>query len=665
MNKNLLIEIGVEELPALPLLKELPNIEKKWNEILKNYKLESEFKFYYTPRRLVFFHQNFKERQDDSFVEFIGAPKNIAYKDGKLSNAGLSFLQKAGINEEELEFKEIKGKEVLYYKKYIQGQKSQEILPLMIENFLKSLNFGKSMRWGEYTFEFIRAIRSMVCLLDSEVLEFELYGVKSSNKTFVHRSVSYDLLSFNSIQAYFEILEQNYIILDPEKRKEKILNEFKALEQKHFINIAQDDELLNEVIAITEYPSALLGSFDKNYLEIPKEVIITSMRENQRYFAVFKNEELSNHFIVVSNSVCKDYTQIIEGNERVLRARLSDAMFFWKNDLKTGLNPDKLSYITYLENLGSMKDKSLREEYIAEILCEIYNNPNTKDIKTAIKYSKADLNSQMVYEFTNLQGIMGSYYAKAMGFNEAICLAIKEQYLPDGENSKLPSNEFSSIVSLANKLDTLLGLFSIGKLPSGSKDPYALRRAASGVLKIILNTKKDLDLDDLFSKICKNYKEFDIQILKDFIFERLYTFYEVNASFIKAVLSSKNTNIIYINNAIKALIKISQKENFSENFSTFKRLANIASKPKYPLEKTLFTQEEENKLYEAFLQTLNFNDVEEKLDNLFALKPLIDNFFDKVMINVDDEKIKNNRQALVYQIYSEFLKIADIKEVSL
>lgn len=665
MNKNLLIEIGVEELPALPLLKELPNIEKKWIEILKNYKLESEFKFYYTPRRLVFFHQNFKERQDDSFVEFIGAPKNIAYKDGKLSNAGLSFLQKAGISEEELEFKEIKGKEVLYYKKYIQGQKSQEILPLMIENFLKSLNFGKSMRWGEYTFEFIRAIRSMVCLLDNKVLEFELYGVKSSNKTFVHRSVSYDLLSFNSIQAYFEILEQNYIILDPEKRKEKILNEFKALEQKHFINIAQDDELLNEVIAITEYPSALLGSFDKNYLEIPKEVIITSMRENQRYFAVFKNEELSNHFIVVSNSVCKDYTQIIEGNERVLRARLSDAMFFWKNDLKTGLNPDKLSYITYLENLGSMKDKSLREEYIAEILCEIYNNPNTKDIKTAIKYSKTDLNSQMVYEFTNLQGIMGSYYAKAMGFNEAICLAIKEQYLPDGENSKLPSNEFSSIVSLANKLDTLLGLFSIGKLPSGSKDPYALRRAASGVLKIILNTKKDLDLDDLFSKICKNYKEFDIQILKDFIFERLYTFYEVNASFIKAVLSSKNTNIIYINNAIKALIKISQKENFSENFSTFKRLANIASKPKYPLEKTLFTQEEENKLYEAFLQTLNFNDVEEKLDNLFALKPLIDNFFDKVMINVDDEKIKNNRQALVYQIYSEFLKIADIKEVSL
>lgn len=665
MNKNLLIEIGVEELPALPLLKELPNIEKKWNEILKNYKLESEFKFYYTPRRLVFFHQNFKERQDDSFVEFIGAPKNIAYKDGKLSNAGLSFLQKAGASEEELEFKEIKGKEVLYYKKYIQGQKSQEILPLMIENFLKSLNFGKSMRWGEYTFEFIRAIRSMVCLLDSEVLEFELYGVKSSNKTFVHRSISYDLLSFNSIQAYFEILEQNYIILDPEKRKEKILNEFKALEQKHFINITQDDELLNEVIAITEYPSALLGGFDKNYLEIPKEVIITSMRENQRYFAVFKNEELSNHFIVVSNSVCKDYTQIIEGNERVLRARLSDAMFFWKNDLKTGLNPDKLSYITYLENLGSMKDKSLREEYIAEILCEIYNNPNTKDIKTAIKYSKADLNSQMVYEFTNLQGIMGSYYAKAMGFNEAICLAIKEQYLPDGENSKLPSNEFSSIVSLANKLDTLLGLFSIGKLPSGSKDPYALRRAASGVLKIILNTKKDLDLDDLFSKICKNYKEFDIQILKDFIFERLYTFYEVNASFIKAVLSSKNTNIIYINNAIKALIKISQKENFSENFSTFKRLANIASKPKYPLEKTLFTQEEENKLYEAFLQTLNFNDVEEKLDNLFTLKPLIDNFFDKVMINVDDEKIKNNRQALVYQIYSEFLKIADIKEVSL
>ncbi|MBZ7935438.1 glycine--tRNA ligase subunit beta [Campylobacter sp. B0100352/1] len=661
---ELLIEIGTEELPAIPLLKELPNIEKKWQNILDEYHLISEFEFYYTPRRLVFFHKNFHQKQEDTTAEFIGAPKNIAFKEGKLTPAGEAFLEKAGIKENELEFKEIKGKEVLYYQKTLTGKNSIEILGEMINKFLKSLNFGKSMRWEDHSFEFIRAIRNIACVLGDQLVEFEIFGVKSSKKTFVHRSVSYDFFPFQNIKEYFQILENNFIILDPKKREEKILNEFKELEIKHNITISEDKELLAEVVAITEYPKALFGSFDKAFLEIPNEVIITSMRENQRYFAVFNNNELSNHFIVVSNAVCEDYSKIIHGNERVLRARLSDAMFFYQNDLQKGLEPEKLKKIVYLENLGTMSDKSSREIELAKILCEFLKNNDFEKISKAIYYAKADLTTQMVYEFTDLQGIIGGYYAAKMGLEQEICLAIKEQYLPNSEKSDLPSTEFSSIVALANKFDTLLGLFSIGKIPSGTKDPYALRRAANGILKILLKLNKNFDINEFLEKALKNYQNFNLQILKDFIFERIYTFYDLNPSFIKAVLVSKNSDIISIDESIKALAKISQKSNFGDYFSTFKRLANIAQKTTNTIDESLFV-EAEKKLYIAFKESLKALTIEEKLNKLFALKPEIDAFFEAVMINDKDEKLKNNRQALVFSIYQEFLKIADIKELSL
>ncbi|MBF7067168.1 glycine--tRNA ligase subunit beta [Campylobacter volucris] len=663
---KLLIEIGIEELPAISLLKELPNITKKWQNILDNYHLNSNFNFFYTPRRLVFIHENFKAKQEDSFVELIGAPKNIAYKDGKLTQAGMSFLEKSGLGESEISFKEIKGKEVLYCQKQVQGLESKEVLPKMIEEFLKSLNFGKTMRWGKGEFEFIRAIRSLSCVLDDKLVEFESYGVKSAMSTFVHRSISYDLVDFESIDEYFKILEKNCVILDQNLRRKIIIEQLKELENKNDIMISEDDELLAEVVAITEFPKALLGNFEKQYLEIPSEVIITSMRENQRYFAVFKNGALSNHFVVVSNAVCEDYSKIIRGNEKVLRARLSDAEFFWKNDLEQGLNNEKISKMIYLDGLGTLKDKVEREKQIAQKLCEVFSNSNKEQILQAIEYSKADLSTQMVYEFTNLQGVMGSYYAKAMGMSDEVALAIKEQYLPNGDDSDLPSNEISSIVALANKFDTLMGLFAMGKIPSGTKDPYALRRAANGVLKIILNLKKEFNIQDFLNHITQGYKQFDLNILLDFILERLYTFYDVNASFIKAVLNSKNYDIVHIDSSIKALMEIVNDGKFEQNFTTFKRLANIAAKNDVKVDATLFNTQEEQNLYNAFVKCKEYkDDISVYLKNLFALKPQIDLFFDNVMINDQNELIKNNRQALVYEIYKEFLQIADIKEISL
>lgn len=664
MSQRLLIEIGVEELPAAPLLKELQNIKLKWQKILEEYHLYTEFSFFYTPRRLILLHECFSKKQEDSFVEFIGAPKDIAYKDGKLTAAGESFLQKTNISENELQFKTIKGKEVLYYQEKRTGKKSSEILGQMVERWLKSLNFGKTMRWGSHEFEFIRAIRSLVCILGDELIEFKSYGIKSAKKTFVHRSMSYDLIDFQSIDEYFTLLEKNFVIVDQNKRRKKILAEFNDLEVQNGIHISEDNDLLDEVVAITEYPKALLGSFEDEFLTIPSEVIISSMRENQRYFSVFKNDKLSNHFIVVSNAVCKDYAKIINGNERVLRARLSDAMFFWENDLKNGLHPEKLDSILYLEGLGTMQDKIEREKAVAKVLCENYKNAQLKDIETAINYAKADLLTSMVYEFPELQGIMGSYYAKTQGLSDEICLAIKEQYLPNTEKGALPSTEFSSIVALANKLDTLIGLFSLGKIPTGTKDPYALRRAANGIIKITLNLGVKFDISEILQKISSLYKKFELENLENFIFERLYTLYNVNASFIKAVLASQNTDLIHIDKSIKALIDLSQDENFDEKFSTFKRLANIATKPDVMVDENLFEQEQEKSLYQAFKMCKQNAPVSEILHDLFALKSHIDAFFDKVMINTENEKLKKNRQALVYEIYQAFLKIADIKELS-
>ncbi|NDJ27549.1 glycine--tRNA ligase subunit beta [Campylobacter sp. MIT 19-121] len=665
MDQKLLIEVGTEELPAIPLLKELDNISKKWQIVLEKYALASEFEFFYTPRRLVLFHKSFKTQQENSFAEFIGAPKELAYKDGVLSAAAKSFMQKTGLKENELEFKEIKGKEVLYHKKEIQCVKSSKLLAQMIEEWLKSLNFGKTMRWGNGEYEFIRAIRSFVCILGDELIEFESYGVKSAKKSFVHRSVSYEALEFKTIDEYFKLLKDNFVILDQEQRKEKILAEFKELEVKHKLSIAEDIELLAEVVAITEYPKALLGSFEAEFLEIPSEVIITSMRENQRYFSVFDKNKLSNHFIVVANAVCKDYKQIIMGNERVLRARLSDAMFFWQNDIKTGLQPSKLSNIMYMQELGTMLDKVAREKKIASFLCQIYDlSSKEQEILKALDYAKCDLLTQMVYEFGELQGVMGYYYAKKMNLSEEIAEAIKEQYLPNAEKDPLPSSEFSSIVALSYKLDTLMGLFSIGKIPSGTKDPYALRRAANGILKIVFKLQKSLKLKNLLDSLSLNYKSFDTRILYDFMLERLYTFYPVNASFIKAVLSSQNDDLLHIDASIKALIELSNKENFNENFTTFKRLANIASANSAKIDEKLFEHKAESTLFEAFKKCDLNAKPKVVLESLFALKPYIDDFFDKVMINTQDSQIKNNRQALVYSIYKAFLNIADIKELS-
>ncbi len=671
MNKTLLIEIGVEELPAIPFLKELKNIKKKWSNILDTNKLACEFEFYYTPRKLVLWHKEFAISQENTSVEMFGAPLNIAYKDGKATGAALGFAKKCGVDVNALETKKMPKGDVLYFKKEKKGLLSKDLLNDMINEFVSSLNFGKTMRWTNRKDSFIRPIRSLAILLGDEVINATLFGIKSSNKTYVHRMVSYKPFSIKDGNDYFNILKNNAIILDQKERKELILKQIKQLETKHNITVELDNTLLDEIVCITEYPTAQVGSFDEAFLELPIEVIITSMKEHQRYFAVYINDILTNNFIVVSNAKTQDFSLIIAGNERVLKPRLADSMFFYKNDLKTGLNNEGLKKVLFVDGLGSMYDKLQREDKIAQYLAKIYKIENSTLLRKAVFLSKADLMSEMVYEFTELQGLMAYYYAKQAGEEKEVYMALKEQYLPDAKDSKLPSSVFSSIVALSYKLDNLMGLFSINKIPTGSKDPFGLRRAALGIVKICIKHNLKFNLSNLIDNLGSSYKGLDKKLLLDFFNERLFTIFDVNPSVLKAVLKSGELDILNISKKINALNPIVLDTDFKKYSSTFKRLANIIkdinTNEHLILDEELFVDEAEKILYKKYIQITNmkFKIYEEELEALFSLKPYLDDFFDNVFVNHENKNIKINRKNLIAMIYVAFRNIADIKEITI
>jgi len=448
----------------------------------------------------------------------------------------------------------------------------------------------------------------------------------------------------------------------------------KEIQKENDIVIEIDEELLDEVVAITEYPTAQLGNFDEEFLELPDEVIIGSMKEHQRYFAVYKDGKITNKFIVVSNAYTKDFSHIIAGNEKVLRPRLADGMFFWKNDIKNGLNNEGLKRVSFVDGLGSMYDKCEREASIANIIADQFDMQEEKELlNETVMLSKADLLTDMVYEFTDLQGLMGYYYAKIENKDELLCTALKEQYLPDGENSELPSNTFSCIVSLSNKLDNLMGLFSVGMIPTGSRDPFALRRAAAGIYKICIEHKLNLDISSIIDASLEKYPKLDKAQLSEFLNERLYKLYnKVNPSVIKAVLNSKSNSDIYNTSLkIEALNPLVNSSDFKKVSDTFKRVANIVKgideDSLLSVDSSLFEDKEEKTLFSRYseVSSKEYTTYDEQLDALFQLKPELDAFFDNVFVNHEDEKIKANRKNLIATIYNSFKEIADIKEITI
>ncbi len=678
----LLIEIGVEELPAIPLLKILDSIEDSWKRILKARQLESDFRFDYTPRRLVLRHESIPTSQEDRIEELFGPPVQIAIKDGKPTAAGEGFARKCGVSFDALE-RFVKGeRELLYYQRRVKGAPTKSLLPDMIREWIASMHFGKMMRWGKQEDEFIRPVRWLQVRLGDESVDMELFGVSSDSYTYVHRMVSFDPVKLSDPSDYEKILKEGRVTLRAQDRYASIIKDFDAIEAKSGLRIERDRALLDEVVAITENPKALLGSFDEKFLQLPPEVIITSMKEHQRYFPLFDEDgRLSNRFVLVSNAVTNDYSQVLAGNERVLRPRLEDALFFYHNDLKRGLSIEGLENIQFIDGLGSLKDKVERERNIALRLAGIYMNKLEREcgrsaleieelMERAVSLAKADLLTEMVYEFTELQGVMGYYYAKALGEDPLVALAIKEQYRPEGEAAKLPSTIFSSVLAIAIKLDTLLGLFSVGKIPSGSKDPFALRRAVNGIIRIVTSYDLSFDIPKIIDLLSDQYTPFDRKRVEDFILERIYKSLKANPSIISSVLATGERDINKIAKKVASLRETLEEDGSKELLSTFKRVANISGEvdlsTELKIDPKLFRSEEERVLWNAFCQIREqeFRDYKEELEALFALKPTLDAFFDAVLVNVDDEALRRNRKALIASIYKAFLGIADLKEIS-
>ncbi len=697
---ELLVEILVEELPAQALLNEYKEMPKKLHALFQKRALEvGNIEVFYTPRRLCLFVKDFPLLTQETKEEFFGPPVKIACnhqdKTQGLNALGLGFYQKLGLKDHQhfqTAFKN--NKEVLYHAKIHAKETTKNLIMPIVLEFLEGLNFGKSMRWGSVEKSFIRPIHNICVLFNGENfndIEVKEYGFKTKQATKAHRQEGFDFIQVDSPKAYFEVLEKNHIILDPKKREAKILQEIKELETKHRIIAEIDRDLLDEVVAITEYPTALLGEFDKAFLKLPSEIITTSMKENQRYFALFsqKSQEesltLHNGFIVVSNAISKDKQKIIAGNQKVLKARLSDAVFFYENDLKKPLDNAPLESVVFVQGLGTLKDKMERETIIAQSLTQKYapylNMPLEKALELigrAVKIAKADLLSEVVYEFSELQGIMGYYYALKQNENERVALSVKEQYLPASENDPLPSSVFSAIVALSLKLDSLFSLFSVGKIPSGSKDPFALRRLSFGLLKIIahygLEFDLKADLKNLFEKVGV-YQSFDLEILEKFLLERFNNLIDCNPSIIRSVLNTNERDIVKIIQKVKALKRfLDDPKNAQKKellFSAFKRLANI-NKDRSPNESSefsinLFKEPKEHALFEAFnaIKTSAFESLDSKIEAYFGLHAPLEEYFKSVLVMDKDIEIQKNRKNFLWGVYQSFLEIGDIKEIAI
>ncbi|GAA8381735.1 glycine--tRNA ligase subunit beta [Helicobacter pylori] len=696
---ELLVEILVEELPAQALLNEYKEMPKKLHALFNKRTLEvGNIEIFYTPRRLCLLIKDFPLLTQETKEEFFGPPVKIACnhqdKTQGLNELGLGFYQKLGLKDHQhfqTAFKN--NKEVLYHAKIHAKEPTKDLIMPIVLEFLEGLNFGKSMRWGNVEKSFIRPIHNICVLFNGENfndIEVKEYGFKTKQATKAHRQEGFDFIQVDSPKAYFEVLEKNHVILDPKKREAKILKEIKELETKHRIIVEIDRDLLDEVVAITEYPSALLGEFDKAFLKLPSEIITTSMKENQRYFAAFnqKSQEsptLHNGFIVVSNAINKDKQKIIAGNQKVLKARLSDAVFFYENDLKKPLDNAPLESVVFVQGLGTLKDKMEREAIIAQYLTQKYapslNMPLEKSLELvsrAVRIAKADLLSEVVYEFSELQGIMGYYYALEQNENELVALSVKEQYLPASENAPLPSSVFSAIVALSLKLDSLFSLFSAGKIPSGSKDPFALRRLSFGLLKIVahygLEFDLKADLKNLFERVGV-YQSFDLEVLEKFLLERFNNLIDCNPSIIRSVLNTNERDIVKIIQKVKALKRfLDDPKNAQKKellFSAFKRLANI-NKDRNPNESSeffisLFKELQEHALFEAFnaIKTSAFESLDSKIEAYFGLHAPLEEYFKSVLVMDKDIEIQKNRKNFLWGVYQSFLEIGDIKEIAI
>lgn len=690
--KDLLIEILVEEIPADFAYPASLNFKKIIENMLKDNGLNFKSVISYTtPRRLSILAEEVEEKSKDEIIEFKGPLYESAIKDGVLTKAGEGFFKANNINgiddiSEKESFdkpylKELNGKKYIYIKKEKKGIETKKLFEENLENIIASIDFKKKMRWGDKDFYFVRPIRNVASLFGNEIIKTSVAGIETNNKIAGHRLLSPEFVEISNPKDYENILLKKHVIVSREKRLENIINQLEKIEKENGNEAVSKKKVSEIAVDLVEEPYLITAKFDSKFLEVPKEVLTSEMIEHQKYFPLCKkNGELTNIFVITANQ--PKTPQIIAGNIRVLTARLSDGRFLYQEDIKKGMDEmnGRLSMLMFRKELGSVADKLKRLEKNAENLIEALDY-NKENILKAIKYMKSDLVSNMVYQFPELQGIMGSYFAKNMGLNEEISLAIKEQYKPMFAADNIPSNNTGKAIAILDKIDNIVAGFYVGDIPTGSQDPNALRRQALGIINILIKSKIHISLKKLIEdainsmpKEAKNNKSEDLTgDILEFFKSRFENDLHFSKDSISGVLSAEIDDIYDSYLKISAIEEFRKKneELFSNLLLVFKRVKNIIkSSNNLIFEESILQEAAEKKLYEIY--KIKENEIKKLIENkeyqktfsiLSSLYEPLDNFFKEIMVMTEDDKLKNNRIALLSLVDKIFKNMLDFSSL--
>jgi len=683
--RDLLLEIGLEELPAQYVLRSEKQLAERVDAFLKEARVDfGSIEVYSTPRRLAVIVREVAETQQDLTETLRGPAKKIAQDaEGNWSKAAQGFARGRGLTVEDLYFAEEKGVEYVFAERH---EKGQETLSLLngLEDVVRSLTFPKNMKWGTSSLRYMRPIRWLIALFGQDIIDFTIEGVRTNNVTRGHRFLSKGDVVISSPAEYVETLESAFVMANYEMRKAEIERQIQELATKQGWTIPLDADLLEEVTNLVEWPTALFGEFDEAYLDLPEEVLITTMKEHQRYFPVYLDGTLKNYFVTVRNGNAEHLENVARGNEKVIRARLADAVFFYEEDKKTKIDDQlgRLDRIVFHEKLGTTGAKARRVTKIAKELAPLFE-ADLEKVSRAGAIHKFDLVSQMVYEFTELQGIMGEKYALQQGEDKEVAAAIREHYMPRFAGDASPETATGAVLALADKLDSIAAFFGIGMIPSGSQDPFALRRQAQGVVQILGDWKIDLSIDTLLSKVVELQLEAGLyeadkeQVkaqLDDFFKLRLkYRLQEqqVRYDVIDAVLTTSLT-VVRLDaraDAIQEFVSTDAKALIEQ----LSRVVNISKKGEAgDVDPSLFENDHEIALHDAIEQTapatadaVEMGDYKKALDLLQQLESPIMMYFEHTMVMSDDEAVRQNRLHEMNRLATTIKRVADFNALVL
>lgn len=676
--QDFLVELGTEELPpkALASLGDafLAGIEKGLQAAGLNYTAKQ---VYAAPRRLAVLIRQLDVQQPDRSINIDGPPMQAAFKDGEPTQAALGFAKKCGVELSDIDQSGPK----LRFSQHIPGKATASLLPTIVEDSLNDLPIPKRMRWGASREEFVRPTQWLVMLLGDQVVDCTILAQKAGRESRGHRFHHPENVVITTPANYVEDLRKAYVLADFAERRELISKRTAELAMQQEGTAIVPPALLDEVTALVEWPVPLVCSFEERFLEVPQEALITTMQDNQKYFCLLDNEgKLLPRFITVANVESRDPKQIVQGNEKVVRPRLTDAEFFFKQDKKQPLESfnERLKNVVFQAQLGTVFDKAERVSKLAAFIAP-YLGGSAANAGRAGLLSKCDLASEMVGEFPEMQGIAGYYYALNDGEPEDVALALNEQYMPRGAGAELPQTLTGAAVAIADKLDTLVGIFGIGMLPTGSKDPYALRRAALGVLRILIEKQLDLDLT---SAVEFAVKQFGAKVkaaglaeqVLEFIFDRLRARYEdegIDVATYLSVRALKPGSALDFDQRVQAVQAFRKLPEAGALAAANKRVSNLLSKAEGAIadqvEPKYFDNANEFSLYSAIQQAdqavqpmAAARQYNEALARLAALRDPVDAFFEAVLVNAEDAKVRANRYALLSRLRGLFLGVADI-----